>query len=108
MKQNIVNLLCYAFGIVSSVFFLMMDPYKNESQTRFNAWQSILFAGVWLVAMILGNILASIASGLSIVTMILSLAFVVVWAILMVRSYQGQTWRLPVLAALADKWSNKN
>ena len=108
MKQNIVNLLCYAFGVVSGVAFLVIDPYKNEQQTRFNAWQSILFVAVWFAAMIIGNILASFASGLSIVTMILSLAFVGVWAILMFKSYQGQTMRLPVIAALADKWSNKN
>jgi uncharacterized membrane protein len=102
LQENVAGLLCYLLGWVTGIIFLLLEP-KNKF-VRFHAVQSIVVFGaisilyfiLWFVP-ILGWIL----------NVFLGLLAFVLWIVLMVKAYQGQTWKVPVLGDIAEKWANK-
>src|SRR5258708_349305 len=46
MQENVASLLCYVLGWITGIIFLVMDPYKNNRNIKFHAWQSIIFSGL--------------------------------------------------------------
>ena len=102
LQENIASLLCYVGTWVTGVIFILLEP--NNKAVRFHAFQSIIvFAALnvvyfvfWFVP-VFGWIVNSLLG---------ALAFIL-WIVLMVRAYQGQKWKLPVIGDLAEKWANK-
>lgn len=112
MSNNVAGLLCYVFGWITGLIFLLIDPYKNDKFVRFHAFQSIFFnvglIGVYIALAIFGAILGFVTKGLSIVLMgplfmLLWLAVLVTWIVLMVKAYGNQTFKLPIIGDLAAK-----
>ena len=112
MTDNVAGLLCYIFGLVSGVLFLVIEPYNKNKFIRFHAFQSIFFN----VAVIALSIVFGIISGIMLaalpwsvwwlwhlVTMALWLGVMVCWIFLMVKAYQNQRFKLPVIGDLAEK-----
>lgn len=108
LQENVASFLCYLFTWLSGVIFLLIE--KDNKTVRFNAIQSICFtvaAGVLSIAvLILAFILALLVSILAtLLWAVFALFIFVVWVLLMVRAYQGQTWKLPVIGNMAAKWA---
>ncbi|HLW51751.1 MAG TPA: DUF4870 domain-containing protein [Candidatus Angelobacter sp.] len=112
MANNVAGLLCYVFGWITGLIFLLIEPYKNDKFVRFHAFQSIFFnvglIGVYIALAILGAVLGLVTKGLSIVLMgplfmLLWLAIVITWIVLMVKAYNNQTFKLPIIGELAAK-----
>jgi len=106
LNENIASLLCYAAGWVTGLVFILLE--KENKTVRFHAFQSLItFAALGLVTVVLrvipliGRLLASVVSPLvAIITLVL-------WIILMVKAYQGQKFKLPVVGDLAEQQANK-
>ena len=98
IQENVASLLCYLFSWVSGLVFFLID---KRPTVRFNAMQSIILGIAYFIIMI---ILSLTVIGLM-VTWILWLAFVILSILLMVKAYQGQTWKLPLIGGLAEKWA---
>ena len=99
LQENIASLLCYLFGWVSGLIFLLLE--KENKTVRFNAMQSIVvFGGCNVIILILGFIPVI---GWALIPVVALLSFVL-WIVLMIKSFQGQTLRLPLAADLADKY----
>ena len=98
-SENLLGALCYLFGWVTGLI-LWFSGLKNKF-IRFHAMQSIIFSIVLMIIFFALSLVPNISwiiSGLGILAFIL-------WIVLMVKAYQGQMFKLPVIGELADKWS---
>jgi uncharacterized membrane protein len=102
LSPNLAGLLCYLGGWVTGIIFLVLEE-KNRT-VRFHASQSlILFGSLNLLSILLGWIprVGGIFSGL-----ILAFAFIF-WIVLMVKAYQGELYKIPVIGDIADALAQK-
>jgi uncharacterized membrane protein len=121
LDENIAALLSYVFGWVSGLIFFLIE--KDSRLVRFHAMQSLLLNGVgivfgialWIVSVVL-LIVSSQISGLlstliSLVTTLLLFVFFIgiLIAVIMclIKAYQGQYFKLPVVGNFAEKFSAK-
>lgn len=112
MGDNAAGALCYLFGLITGVIFLVLAPYNTRPAVRFHAFQSILFNVAWIaVWIVVGFIIAMMPFSLSValagLSSLLSLVFLAVWLFLMYRAYQNQPFELPVIGAMARQFANK-
>jgi uncharacterized membrane protein len=98
MNQNVAGLLCYLAGWITGLIFFLIE--KENRFVRFHAMQSIItFGSLTVIFMILGFI-PFVGWMLMPVLAILQL---ILWIVLMVKAYQGQLFKLPVIGDMAEK-----
>ncbi|HIW33528.1 MAG TPA: DUF4870 domain-containing protein [Candidatus Paenibacillus intestinavium] len=98
LDQNIAGLLCYVLGFITGIIFLLLE--KNNRFVRFHALQSIFLS----VAIVILNILLNLIPVLGVLLdSIISLASLVLWIVLLVKAYQGQWFKLPIIGDMAEK-----
>jgi uncharacterized membrane protein len=108
MDENVAGLLCYSLGWVTGLIFLLID---KRPFVRFHAAQSlVVFGGLHIVYYILSTIffvgIGAAAGGLGLAVLLLDalrLLALVLWIVLMVKAYQGQRFKVPFAADLAEK-----
>ena len=102
MQQNIAALLCYVLGWLSGLVFLFID---KRPFVRFHAIQSILlFGGIHVLHLVLTWVLfpaLRLWSLLFAISGLISLASLVLWVLLMVKAYQNEWYKVPVLGDIA-------
>ena len=98
MQPNLAALLSYVVGIITGVIFFLIE--KENKFVRFHAMQSILTFGFFLVA---NAVLAFIPVIGWAIMPILGIVQLIVWIILMVKAYQGEKFKLPVVGDIAEK-----
>jgi uncharacterized membrane protein len=111
LSTNLAGLLCYLGGFVTGIIFLVLAPYNRDKQIRFHAFQSIFLSVAWIVLAIVEGIITHMvvlvswwfASLIGMLWMLVGLCFFLLWIVLMVKAYRGQTWKLPVIGDLAEK-----
>ncbi len=102
MDESFEALLCYSFGWVTGIIFLVME--KNSSFVRFHAMQSLItFLGLMVVMIIL----VSIPGVGFLLASCLWFVGVALWATLMWKAFKGERFRLPVIGRFAGKLSDK-
>jgi uncharacterized membrane protein len=102
-------LLCYTGWWVSALVFLIIE--QQNRAVRFHAAQSlVLFGGLSVLIVLLSTasigMLVVSAAAFQAVRMLLYvvwLAAVVLWLVLLLRTFKGETWRVPIAADLAAK-----
>lgn len=98
MNQNVAGLLCYLAGWITGLIFFLIE--KENRFVRFHAMQSIItFGSLTVIFMILGFI-PFVGWMLMPILAILQL---VLWIVLMVKAYQGQLFKLPMIGDMAEK-----
>jgi uncharacterized membrane protein len=121
LDENVASLLAYVFGLVSGLIFFFIE--KDSRLVRFHGMQSTLLAGVfwvgemalWIVSFVLALILSQISGLLgtlvwaliSLVEFILFIAVLIGWIMCMIKAYNGQYFKLPILGNFAEKFSQK-
>ena len=100
MQANVAALLAYVLGLVTGLVFFLIE--KDSAFVKFHAMQSIAFS---VVMFITGFILAFIPFIGMVGGAVLNLAGLVVWIVLMVKAYQGERFKLPVLGDFAEQQS---
>ena len=121
LDENVAALLSYVFNWVSGLVFFLIE--KNSRLVRFHAMQSLILSIVFFVGMIVlyvaWIILAIIASQISgllgtlvglifgLIIFVLFIGAVIGWILGMIKAYQGQFFKLPVIGNLAEKFSTK-
>jgi uncharacterized membrane protein len=108
LSTNAASALCYLFGIVTGVIFLVIAPYNQNKTVRFHAWQSIFFNLGVIVFYILWGIvsvfLAVITHGLGFLLYpLFGLAIFILWLYLMYSAYNNKMVKLPLVGDLAAK-----
>jgi uncharacterized membrane protein len=112
LTDNLAALLCYVVPVICGIVFLALQPYNTKKFIRFHAFQSIFF-GIFCFAVhlvfriIVGGLISSWSWGLlsliSTVGLLIWLAFLVIWVFLLIKAYQGEMFKLPVIGNLAEK-----
>ncbi len=78
-------------------------------QLRFHSFQCIFFAVAWTVLWIALSFVGHIPFlGWATILLwpLISLAGLIIWVILVLKAYQGQTFKLPVIGDRAEKQAN--
>ena len=100
LTPNVAGLLAYVLGLVTGLIFVLIE--KENKFVRFHAIQAIGLSLALTVAGIALSLLPAIGVALG---MIVNLAGVVLWIVCMVKAYQGELFRVPVLGDIAAKQS---
>jgi len=109
MKENLAGLLCYVLGWLTGLIFFFID---KRPFVQFHARQSIvLFGGLQLIGIVVGmffgtSIMTFGFTGFSLGST-LDLVGLILWIICMIKAYQGERFRVPVAADLADRLFGK-
>src|SRR3984957_2156204 len=110
LTPNVAGALAYLVGAITGILFLVIDPFKNDRFVRFHAFQSIFFnlawIAFWIVWMIVGIMLGAISHGLFFIiqlpiNLLVTVGGFCIWIYLMYQAYQGKTFQLPIIGALA-------
>jgi len=108
LTDNVAGMLAYITPI-PAIVFLVIEPYNKNRFIRFHSFQNIFF----FVAMIALGIALSIVSFIPFLGLILIpihfiiwLGSLALWVILLLKAYQGQMWKLPVIGDMAEKQAN--
>src|SRR5271165_2505039 len=48
MSDNMAGALCYLFGFITGILFLVLAPYNQNREIRFHAFQSIFLNIAWV------------------------------------------------------------
>ena len=114
MSENVAGLLCYLLGWITGLIFYLID---KRPFVRFHAAQSIVvFGGLNILSYVLGMFLGvsvlahgwtGIGAGFVLIHLLHLLTFIL-WIFLMVKAYQGEKFRVPFAADLADQIFGKS
>ena len=102
-------LLCYTAWWVSGLIFLIIE--QQHRTVRFHAAQAlVLFGGLSVLIAVLsvmsvGMLMVSGGAfqAARVLVYLVWIAAVGIWLVLMYRTYNGQTWRVPLASAVAAK-----
>ena len=98
LDENVAGLLCYVLGWVSGLVFVLIE--QESKFVRFHAIQSICVFGVLNIA---GIVLGWIPFIGGVFAWIIWVIGFILWIVLMVKAYQGATYKLPWAGNLAEK-----
>ena len=121
LDENVAALLSYVFGWVSGLIFFLIE--KDSRLVRFHAMQSLLFnvlvavVGIvlWVVMFVLlliGTQISGIVSTLvtlvaTLVWIALVIGILIAWIMCLIKAFQGQYFKLPIIGQFAEKFSTK-
>ncbi|MEG6586917.1 DUF4870 domain-containing protein [Dendrosporobacter sp. 1207_IL3150] len=98
MEENVAGFLCYLGGIITGIIFYLME--KESTFVKFHALQSIITFSIIFVINIILSIIPILGWAIS---FIFSLAAIIVWIVCMIKAYQGNSFKLPVIGELVEK-----
>jgi uncharacterized membrane protein len=96
-----------SYLLIPAIVFLVLEPYNKRRFIRFHAFQSIFLCLALFVLGIAMSILWHIPFlgwlVLFLLWPLISLAELILWIILLMKAYQGQMFKLPVVGDMAEK-----
>jgi uncharacterized membrane protein len=111
MTDNMAGALCYLFGFITGILFLVLAPYNQDRNIRFHAFQSIFLSIAWVALEIVAAIvsavlihipiLGAIMTGL--IYLVIGLGAFIMWLYMMFKTYNGEKIVLPVIGPMAEK-----
>jgi uncharacterized membrane protein len=104
LADNVAGMLAY-ITIIPAIVFLVVEPYNRKPFVRFHSFQSIFLCVAWTVVWIAVTfVLAPFMWFFAhMLLSLLGLGFFVLWIILLLKAYQGQMFKVPVIGDLAQK-----
>ncbi len=108
LDANIAGLLCYLFGWVSGLIFLLID---KRPFVRFHAAQSIgisvgaiaVMIAFWILTVILAFISGGLGILLGLLFPLMGLGIFVLVIVCMVKAYKNEKFKLPIIGDIAEK-----
>ena len=121
LDENIAALLSYIFGWVSGLIFFLIE--KDSRLVRFHAMQSLLLnvlaavlgIVIWVLTVIILLVSSQVSGVISTVVSLLATLFWIVFCVglliavimCLVKAFQGQYFKLPIIGNFAEKFSQK-
>lgn len=109
LTDNVAGMLAYV-TIIPAIVFLVLEPYNKKRFIRFHAFQCIFLAIALTALAIAMSILWHIPFlGWAIYFLLwplIGLGELILWIILLLKAYQGQMFKLPVIGDMAEKQAN--
>ncbi len=108
LSDNAAGGLSY-ITIIPAIVFLVAAPYNRNSFIRFHAWQSIFFT-VACIALDVALMIVGHLPFFGFLTLflwpLLGLALFIVWVFLLIKAFNGERFKLPLIGDLAEKQAN--
>jgi uncharacterized membrane protein len=109
VDPRVASVLCYAGWWVTGLVFLFVE--REHAGVRFHAAQSVVvFGGLSALMLAIAALNAaalflvpSLFRGMWTLNSVVWLAGVVLWLVLMVLTFRGDRWRIPVAGNLAER-----
>ena len=105
LADNVAGALAYV-TIIPAILFLVLEPFNKKRFVRFHSFQCLFFAGAWIVLEIglafIGHI-PFLGWATLVLWPLIGLAAFVIWLILVIKAYQGQMFKLPVIGDMAEQ-----
>jgi len=99
LSENAAGAIAY-ITFIPAILFLIMEPYNRSSFVRFHSWQSI-FLGIAVIAV---NLVLGIIPVIGwIIAPLLSIGFLIVWVIVLIKASKGERYKLPFIGNLAEQ-----
>lgn len=110
IDPKLAGLLCYLFAPLAGIIFYLME--KEDKFIRFHALQSIALAvagivisiGLTIIIAVLSAVSGGLGCILSLIWPIFGILWIVVVILAMVKAYQGEMYKLPVLGDMVEKY----
>ena len=109
LPETLAGALAYFF--LPAIVFLLVEPYSKNRFVRFHSFQCL---GLCLAGLVFGAMLRVAGFALFLipalgplllllVSMVVGLAVFVVWVVLIVKAFQGEMFRLPLVGDFAER-----
>jgi uncharacterized membrane protein len=102
LAPNLAAALAYLW--ITAILFLLIEPYSKNRFVRFHSFQALIFG----VASVVISIGLSFVSALipilgCFVPLVLGLAIFVLWVICVVKAYQNEWFKIPMIGDFAEQ-----
>ncbi len=109
LPETLAGALAYFF--LPAIVFLLVEPYSKNRFVRFHSFQclGVYLAGVAIVALLrIAGVMLFFVPVLGpllvwLISMVVGLACFVVWVVLIVKAFQGEMFRLPLVGQFAER-----
>lgn len=113
LDANVAALIAYIATWLSGLIFFLME--KENRFVRFHAMQAILLGATAVVLSVVLGTMWSVTYYISwilgamfgLICTLVGLGVLVAWIMCMVKAYQGQLFKLPILGGIAENIVNK-
>ena len=109
IPENIAAVVAYV-TIVPAIVFLLLEPFKRNYFVRFHAFQHLF---LWIAGFVFGIAAAILGTLFQLIPFmrvlmfplagLIALAWLFLWALLVVKAYHHQMFKLPVIGDLAEQ-----
>lgn len=106
ITDNAAAALCYIPILITGILFLVLAPYNQNKTIRFHAFQSIFLTIAWIVVSIVLSMVFGLVLGwysLYLLSRLIWLLFIILFAYLGLSAYQGKMVVLPVIGPIAQQ-----
>jgi uncharacterized membrane protein len=109
LDENVEGALCYVLGFVTGIVFLLME--KDNKFVKFHAIQSIVISLILIIVnMLITTLLYSMFSYATMwlaasISSLISLVGLAILLVLIIKAFQGEMFKLPVIGDIAEKHS---
>ena len=106
IAENVAGMLAY-FTIIPAIIFLLIEPYNRNKFVRFHSFQCLFTAGA-LIVLHIALSMVSYAMPLLVLPLygLLGLAELALWILLVIKAYQHEMFKLPIVGDMAEKQAN--
>ena len=108
MTDNVAGKLAY-ITIIPAIIFLVMAPYNRNRFIRFHSFQCLFFAAA-LIVLHVGLSILTVVPFMAVITfplhMLVSLGAFILWIVVLIKTNQGQMYKLPFIGDLAEQQAN--
>jgi uncharacterized membrane protein len=114
LPENLAGALAY-FTFLPAIVFLLLQPYRKNRFVRFHALQCLLFTVatiliallLWLASLalfavpVLGPLLVVLVAAVA------TLAAIFAWLVLVIKAFQGATYKLALVGEFAEQYADR-
>ncbi|MGB9758813.1 MAG: DUF4870 domain-containing protein [Thermoproteota archaeon] len=98
LDENLEAALSYVLGWVTGLIFFLLE--KDDKFVRFHALQSLITFLAFHVIAIFFGVIPLIGWAFR---SLISIAGIVVWIVCIIKAYQGEKFKLPIVGDIAEK-----
>jgi uncharacterized membrane protein len=103
MAENVAGMLAY-FTIIPAIIFLLIEPYNRNRFVRFHSFQCLFTCAALIVIQLVLSVFSHIIPVFMFgVWGLLGLAEVALWILLVVKAYQHEMFKLPIVGDFAEQ-----
>ena len=109
LEENVASLLCYICPPFISIIIMILE--KQNLSVKFHSWQGTIlgvlfflgYIALKLMTEILGWIAAPLGVLFSFFIAVFVLGWLLLWIVCLVKAYQGEDWKIPIIGDFAAK-----